>query len=161
MKTYKVNWKEAWFSFSLYGGITVSVVLFLSILVRYISSGFDYQYTFQHLSLLESLGIIVGIWILIPFLMFFVALMTKAYQIRIENNMIYGRNYWFFKQSFHLNEIATVEKHSTEYLQGYLIKNQVGKKIYFPEIIENLPELLATLEKYAPLGHAKIYSGRK
>lgn len=145
--TYKVNWLRAWKELSIYIFIYFSVTCLLMILFRYIFSGFDYHYTFAHVSPLGMLGFLLLSCCSISLLMISVALILSLYQVSIKNEVLYGRSYWLAKRKIPLNQLKSVERFERQGIYGFMVIGNKKDKIFFPDQIENIESLLQVLAK--------------
>lgn len=148
---YKVNWFKAWKELSIYISIYLSVTCVLMILLRYITSGFNYHYTFAHVSPLGMLGFLLLVCAATSLFVIFVALLLSLYQVSIKNEVLYGRNYWLVKKKIPLNQLKSVERYGQQGVYGFMVIGNKKDKIFFPDQIEKIESLLQELRKYCPV----------
>ena len=119
-------------------------------LVRYIFSGFNYTETFKHLSLLGTVGLIIGCWLFSVVFGFIVAIWFKLAHITIKDGVISGRNYWGRKSSFPLSNLKSIDSFSDNGINAVVANGGSRGKVFIYYQTESIQEIVEILESYLP-----------
>ncbi|MBK7872886.1 MAG: hypothetical protein IPJ74_20550 [Saprospiraceae bacterium] len=146
---YKINWLRAWKNLSIYVSLSIALIIIITQLLIYITSGFNYNYTFRHVSPIEMLGLLIAICIGASILVLSAALLLTMYQISIKDEALYGRNYWMVKKKIPLNNIQSIDRFEQKGVGGFIVQGEYKKdKIFISDETEDLGILMTKLMKY-------------
>ncbi|GAA5441883.1 hypothetical protein Misp06_00044 [Microbulbifer sp. NBRC 101763] len=147
---YEVNWKELWSSLTKYMSLTIIFSVTAMLLVRHVSSGFDYGETFKHLTPLGMLGLIVGCWLFSAFFALIIAFWFKLAYVTIKDGVIAGRNYWGRKKSFPLSQLKSIDSFSDSGINAVVANGGKRGKVFVYYQTEKIEEIVKILEAHLP-----------
>ena len=108
--------------------IVVSIIAIMG--VRFAFNGFTYESVFEHLSPLEYIYMFVGIWLFCEFFALLIALWIRQAKVKIENETLYGRNYWGLKKIIPLKEIKSLDPFSDNGINAIIANAGKSGKIF-------------------------------
>ena len=149
---YQVKWKNYWKSLTKYMSLRIIFLFAGYTLVRFVSLGFDYGETFEHLSLMGAIGVTVGGCVFFAVVMLPIAFSFKFYPITIDGGCIQGRNYWGRKKSFPLNKLKSLDSFSDSGVNAVVADGGSYGKVFIHLHTEKFDELKEILESYLPGG---------
>jgi hypothetical protein len=145
---YKVKWKELAKHMTRQLFYILSFGFIALMLVRYISTGFDLDVTFEHIKLAHvPLGFVIIFLFSFTF-SYSISALLKCTHITIDNGVISGRNYWLFKRRFNLSDIETAYPFNSNGMPVVVVNAGKKGEIYVPVHIESSEELFSELDKY-------------
>lgn len=157
MQIYQVSVKKVWLFLIYTILIELGVALIAGLLANFVAADFSLHFGTGTASLSERVTTIVFLLMAIFLLSFLLAHSMLFYKVTIRDGILYGRNYWLRERSFPLEDIVDVRIKKYDFWGDCVIKSIDGKKICFPDIIENFSELRTTLEYYKPIGRKRLY----
>ena len=146
--TYQVLWREFWFTLSKYMAMAVSIPVLAIFAARYAKYEFNFSAAFPHLNLINSLEFISGAMLFCTGFSLLIALWARMAKITIRNNIIHGRNYWGFKNSFPLVEVVSSYKFSNSGMNFIVLVSKNSGKIFISVHTERLNNLLELVEPF-------------
>ena len=148
--TFPVDWKRTFKSLSVLMSATIIVPVTLLMGIRYLFSGFNYEKTFEHM----SVSVFVFILVCIPFFSvgfsFLIALSFRLATITISNEEIRGRSFWGFRNRIPLTDISKLTPFSNNGINAIVVNSRYHGQIYISDKTQHLPDLLAILDEYLP-----------
>jgi len=147
---FPVEWKRLFKSLSVFISVAILVPVTLMMLIRYVSSGFDYGKTFEHVSLPMALLFLVFIPIVSAGFSFLISLWFRLATITLSNGEIHGRNYWGIRNRIPLNDITKLTSFRNNGINAIVVNSQYHGQIYISDKTARLPELLTILRGYLP-----------
>jgi hypothetical protein len=117
---------------------------------RYITTGFDYHKTFEHLSLPIFISILlIGVPLFSLLFSFLLSQLFKLASIQISNSEITGRNYFWLKKTIPFSDISGLSNYSNNGINAIVVNSKNHGKIYIYKETERLEEIIAILEAYS------------
>lgn len=156
--TFPVNWKQVFKSLSVFMTFSILVPVTLMILVRYVFSGFNYEKTFEHVSLPVLLLMLVCVPLISMVTALLIGLCLRLATITIVEGRIQGRNYWGRKNRIPLSEITQLTPFNNDGIKAIVVRSKHHGQVYISDKTERLAELLELLNGYLP-EKKKIISG--
>jgi len=146
---YPVKWKQKFKGLTVYMTIVISVPILFFMAYHYISEGFDYEKTFEQLSLPGFLILVfIGVPLFSAIFAFLISQYSRIADITISDRKITGRNYWMLKKTIPLSDITRLTKFSSNGINAIVVHSKYHGKVYISEDTERLNELLGLLEPY-------------
>ncbi len=149
-ETFPVEWKRLFKSLSVVMSVSIIVPVVLLMFIRLVSSGFDYEKTFEHVSFPMSLFFLVCIPLVSIGFSFLIALWFRLATITISAGKIHGRNYWGIRNSIPLNDITKLTSFRSNGINAIVVNSQYHGQVYISEKTERLSELLGILLGHLP-----------
>jgi hypothetical protein len=118
--------------------------------IRYVSFRFDYAKTFEHMSPLTFLYIILCVPFISAGFAFLVSLWYRLATITLDEDAIHGRSYWGRKNKIPLHDITKLTPFSNNGIKAIVVNSKHHGQIYISDKTERLPELLDLLAGYLP-----------
>lgn len=147
---YEVDWIGLWESLTKFLRIVISTSIAIPIIYHFFLMVFYNEKVFDYLPLWLIATVFLGGWIFSKLFAFFVAIWFKLASITIENNHLYGRNYWGFKNSVPLNSIKQMYPFLSNGIEAIVVDAGKHGQVYISNKTKNLSELINYLEKYLP-----------
>lgn len=147
---YEVNWRKLWRSLTKYMSLTIIFSVAAILLIRYVSSGFDFGETFKHLTPLSTVGLIVGSWLFSAFFSLIISVWFKLAYVTIKDGVIAGRNYWGRKRSFPLSKLKSIDSFSSNGINAVVANGGKCGKVFVYYQTEKFEEVVNILEAYLP-----------
>jgi hypothetical protein len=148
--TFPVAWLQVFKSLSIHITIAILVAVTAIMAIRYVTSGFDYAKTFQHVTPSVILLVLLGTSVFSMILAFLIAMFMKFAAITIREGAIHGRNYWYWKGRIPLSDITELSTFSNNGINAIVVHSKYHGKIYISDKTERLEELLEILVKHLP-----------
>ncbi|MBQ23361.1 hypothetical protein [Alcanivorax sp.] len=147
---YEVNWKELWRSLTKYMSLTIIFSVTAIMLVRYVSSGFNFGETFKHFTLLGTVGLIFGFWLFSAFFALIISVWFKLGYVTIKDGVIAGRNYWGRKKSFPLSQLKSIDGFSGNGINAVVANGGKYGKVFIYYQTDKIEEIVKILEAHLP-----------
>ena len=148
--TFPVEWKQIFKSLSVFMSVAIIVAVTLSMGIRFLSSGFNYEKTFEHMSFSVFLIVLVCIPVVSVVCSFLIALWFRLAAITIANGEIHGRSFWGMRNRIPLSEVTKLTPFSNNGINAIVVNSRYHGQIYISDKTEGLPELLRILDVYLP-----------
>jgi hypothetical protein len=147
--TFPVKWKNLFKKLTIFMTLAIDVPLILFMIFRYISMGFNYGKTFEHLSLpFFFVLLFVDIPIFSVCFAFLISQYLRIATITISGGNITGRNYWMLKNTIPLSDITELSNFSNNGINAIVVNSKSHGKVYISEYTDRLYQLLGLLEPY-------------
>lgn len=143
---YPVNWIGLGKKLTKFISIAISIPLIFVFIIRFFTSGFNLDATFEHMAIWQLPLFFLGIVAFSAIFSFLISAAFKFAYIEIENGNLIGRNYWFLKNSIPLAEITELYPFSNNGIDAVVASAGRHGKVYISTHTENLQELLAFIE---------------
>jgi hypothetical protein len=148
LAVYEVKWKELAKYMTRQLSITLAVGFVVLMLIRYVSTGFSIETTFEHIHLNHIPFVFLGIFLFSLTFAFLISALLRCARVTISNETISGRNYWLFKKEFKLEDIEKSFLFSSNGMPVVVVDAGKNGDIYIPIHIENSEDLFSILDKY-------------
>lgn len=146
---YPVQWKQKFKVLSIYMTIVIFVPVLFFMAYHFISMGFDYEKTFEKISLLGFLVLIfLGVPLFSTIFAFLISQYARMANITIADGKITGRNYYMLKKTIPLSDITELTNFSSNGINAIVVNSNHHGKVYILEDTERLNELLGLLAPY-------------
>jgi len=146
---YPVKWKQQFKVLAVYMTVIISVPTLFFIVYHFISKGFEYEKTFEQLSLPVFLALLfLGVPLFSIIFAFLISQFTRIANITIADGKITGRNYWMLKNTIPLSDITELTNFSSNGINATVVNSKKHGKIYILEDTDRLNELLGRLKPY-------------
>jgi len=146
---YPVKWKQKFKVLAVYMTVIISVPTLFFMVYHFISKGFDYEKTFEQLSLPGFLALLfLGVPLFSIIFAFLVSQFARIASITIAGGKITGRNYWMLKNTIPLSDITRLTNFSSNGINAIVVNSKKHGKIYILEDTDRLNELLGLLKPY-------------
>ncbi|GEP40862.1 hypothetical protein [Brevifollis gellanilyticus] len=146
--TFPVDWKQVFKSLSVFMTVAILVPVTLMIGVRYVSSGFNYEKTFEHVSMPVFLLILACVPLVSVVMAFLVGQWFRLATITLSEGMIHGRNFWGRKNKIPLSEITRLTPFSNNGIKAIVVHSKYHGQIYISDKTERMAELLEFLNDH-------------
>lgn len=140
---------RGWFiSLSIYMAGSFTTLILFAVVVRFFRTGFSVQKTFEHLSPLELLGLIVSAVLVLMALAFLFSLYMKRATITVEDGVIKGLSYWGIRKEIPIHEITGFFEFSNNGVEAIRVESLAHGKVFISTKTERLSELFDLLSEY-------------
>lgn len=148
--TFPVDWKQVFKSLSVFMTVAILVPVTLMMGVRYVSSGFNYEKTFEHVSMPVLLLILACVPLVSVVMAFLVGQWFRLATITLSEGMIHGRNFWGRKNKIPLSEITRLTPFSNNGIKAIVVHSKCHGQVYISDKTERMAELLEFLNDHLP-----------
>ena len=146
---YPVKWRQQFKLLTIYMTIIIVVPILFFMTFHFISNGFDYEKTFEKLSIYGFLALVfLGVPLFSVVFAFLISQCFRIADITISDGKITGRNYWLLKNSIPLSDITKLTNFSSNGINAIVVNSKYHGKIYISEHTDRLHELLGRLKPY-------------
>lgn len=132
--------------------MTMAIIVPVAILmgIRYVSSGFNYKETFEHMSLRVFLLVLVSVPFFSIGFSFLVAQLFRCARVTISNGEIEGVGSWGNRNRIPLNDISKLRYYSAYGINGLVVRSRYHGQVFISDKTRNLGELLDILAVHLP-----------
>ncbi len=123
--------------------LAVLVPVSVIVIIDFFSSGEEGT----HITLLEVLGLIIGLPIFCALGAFLIAQLTRMSKVTIKEGCLHGRNYWGFKKAIALKSIQSLDKFSNNGIEGVFANAGNEGKVFIYDQTEDLNILMNIIKR--------------
>ncbi|UHQ54974.1 MULTISPECIES: hypothetical protein [unclassified Microbulbifer] len=143
---YQVDWIGLGKKLTKFMSMAISIPVTFVFIARLFASGFNLEKTFEHVALWQLPLFFLGIFAFSAVFGFLIAAAFRFASIRIENENLIGRNYWFLTNSIPLSEIKELYPFSNNGIEAVVASAGKHGKVYISTHTENLEDLIEFIE---------------
>ena len=143
---YPVNWIGLWKKLTKFMSFAISIPVLFVFIIRFFTTGFSFDKTFEHVAIWQLPIFILCIVLFSAAFGFAISLAFKFAQIKIENDNLIGRNYWFVTKSIPLSGIKELYPFSNNGIEAIVADAGSHGKVYISTYTVKLEELVELIE---------------
>jgi len=118
--------------------------------IRYVSTGFNFEKTFEHMSFPAFLLVSVSAPFFSIGFSFLVAQLFRCARVTISNGEIEGVGSWGSRNRIPLNDISKLIYYSAYGINGLVVRSRYHGQVFISDKTRNLEELLDIVAVHLP-----------
>ena len=158
--TFTVDCVRLFKSLSKYMSFSMAVPILFVFGYRYVSSDFDYEKTFEYMTVQGFLIILFCIPVISVLFSLVAAIWYRLATIVISNGEIHGRNYWGMRNRIPLRDITELTTFSSNGINAVVVNSLDHGNIHISNETQRLEELLLILDGYLSEPENKLLAER-
>lgn len=144
--TYPVEWRVLFVSLTSFLAVVLVGITAMTFAGRFVATGFDAARTFQHVSPVSFVLLLLSMPLVAVVVAFLIAMAMRVARITLTDTTIQGVNHWCVKRKIPLGEITRLGRFSQNGIRAIVVQSERHGQIYISENTHRLQELLQFLE---------------